>query len=256
MPSDIRTEEFDVLIWEISSTPHRQLLNALGTTNPVIATFPDCPAVVAFLHDRGVSHAAKDGVLATILRAHAQDKDPRWRSVLLAAFWPGLDSLHVRRAHWDQDPDEVWQDLITTFLEVLCRLDPTRRTDRFAQKIINDTIHRLHDRYQRRWRLEEPESLVPPRELPHQSDVRAEPVRLDACIDLHDLQERGAAQLRQHLAAGTIDDLDLEILIQTRLHGVTVADLAARLGITFDCAKKRRQRAEAAIRGSQPVEAP
>ncbi len=256
MPSIIRPEELDVLIWEISSTPHTRLLTALAAAEPAVARFGDCPALVAFLHTPGGSRSDKDDVIAALVRAHASGRDPGWRSVLLAAFWPGLENLFSRRTQWDQDPDEVWQDLVVTFLDVLCRLDPAKRSDRFAQKIVNDTIHRLHDRYQRRWRLEEPESLVPPRELPHPSDLRAEPVRLDACIDLHDLQERGAAVLRRHFDAGTIDELDLEILIKTRLHGVTVADLAAHLGITFDCAKKRRQRAEAAIRASQLVEAP
>lgn len=256
MPSIIRPEELDVLLWEISSTPHTRLLLDLGLAEPAVARCADCRSLVAFLHGSGHGRTEKDLVIAAIVRAHARDRDPRWRSVLLAAFWPGLESLLVRRSHWDQDPDEVWQDLVITFLEVLCRLDPAKRGDRFAQKIINDTAHRLHDRYERRWRLEAPETAMPATEMPRRSDPSSAPERLDACIDLRDLQERGEAMLRRHRDAGTIDDVDLAILVGTRLQGLTVADMAGRLGMTFDCAKKRRQRAEAAIRATGLAGAP
>jgi hypothetical protein len=256
MPSIIRPEELDVLIWEISSTPHTRLLLDLGRAEPAVARFADCRALVAFFHGAGGNHADKDLVLAAIVRAHARDRDPRWRSVLLAAFWPGLESLLVRRSHWDQDPDEVWQDLMITFLEVLCRLDPAKRSDRFAQKIVNDTAHRLHDRYERRWRLQAPETAMSMKELPRRADPRCTPERLDASIDLRELQERGTALLQRHREAGTIDDTDMAILVGTRLQGLTVADMAGRLGMTFDCAKKRRQRAEASIRAIGQVGAP
>jgi hypothetical protein len=45
-------------------------------------------------------------------------------------------------------------------------------------------------------------------------------------------------------------------LTGTRLQDRTVAEMAGQLGITCSCAKKRRQRAELAIRNALSVEAP
>ena len=65
----------------------------------------------------------KDEVLRPILPAHAEDEDPRWRTILLAIFWPGLESIHFRKTRLGSDPDERWQTIVWTFLQVFCRID-------------------------------------------------------------------------------------------------------------------------------------
>ncbi len=64
-----------------------------------------------------------------------------------------------------------------------------------------------------------------------------------ARIELREAQER----LREHLNAGRITEADFLLLIGTRVYGKSVADCARETGLDYQVAKKRRQRAEAAI---------
>ncbi|HHK41311.1 MAG TPA: hypothetical protein ENJ50_02735 [Planctomycetaceae bacterium] len=54
-------------------------------------------------------------------------------------------------------------------------------------------------------------------------------------------------RLREHVAAGRIAEVDLHLLVGTRLDGKGIRQCASELGISYEAAKKRRQRAEAAV---------
>jgi hypothetical protein len=67
-------------------------------------------------------------------------------------------------------------------------------------------------------------------------------------IDLREVHENEIERLRQHMNAGRITEADFLLLVGTRVYGKSVADYAREAGMTYQVAKKRRQRAEAAIR--------
>lgn len=231
---------------EILDDEYQELLVGLGKEHPFLRGFADWGDVVAFMRSGPSRDPAKDAVLLPILRAHARDRDPRWRTILLVIFWPALESILRQKRHWDTDPDELWANIVWIFLQVVCRLDPSRRASRLSQKLFNDTVHRLHDEYRRAWSRAKREFAATPDEV----DAIAGGIEWTgfAGIDLRDAQEHAIARLRQHADAGRISEADYLLLAGTRVYGRSVTDYAREAGLDYQVAKKRRQRAEAAIR--------
>lgn len=188
----------------------------------------------------------KDEVLRPIFAAHATGQDPLWRTVLLVIFWPGLESIHYQKRNWESDPEERWQDIVWTFFQVLCRIDVTRRPSRLVQKVFNDTVHHLHDEYRRNWDRASIEVSAETEEL---VTVAAGPKTEPLVMFLQrEEQETEIRRLREHLKAGRINEVDFHLVVGSRLYGKKIPDLARELGLAYQAAKKRRQRAEDAIR--------
>jgi hypothetical protein len=201
--------------------------------------------VIAFMR-RGTSRdLRKDQILRPIFEAHAEDEDPRWRAVLLAIFWPALGSIHFQKRHWDTDPDELWQSIVWIFLQVLCRVDVKRRPDRLVQKVFNDTVHRLCAEYRRVWNRADREVYPEPGQVEAMADLKGVDL---AEIDRRREQEAELKRLREHLDAGRISEADFFLILGTRVYGRSIPDHARGTGLNPEAAKKRRQRAEAAIR--------
>lgn len=236
------------LLSEIDGRMFRPLLQEITRTNAAFAAYPTWGAVATALNANHLSVADEDALLTPLVLAYARTAEERWATILCGVSFRWLVASHARRARWHDDADEVWQELMVAFLDVCRRVAKRGQIGRIRHQVLCQTQHRLHDACARRWRLEAPEVVTAGAELPERSDPREEPRRRDARLDLRDLQERGTAQYHQQQAAGIIDTLDVAILVGTRLHGRTVAEEAARLGIGVECAKKRRQRAEAALR--------
>ena len=231
---------------ELRNEQCRKLLRWLQRQEPFLRQFRTWADVIAFMRNGTSTDSRKDEVLRPIFEVHAQKGDPRWRAILLAIFWPGLESIHAQKRHWDADPDERWQNVVWTFLHVLCRIDVRRRPDRLVQKVYNDTVHHLYDDYRRAWDRTNQE-------------VQANPEEIDALvggvegIDVAGIERREAQaieieRLREPMNAGWITEADYLLLIGTRVYGTSVADYARARGVAYQVAKKRRQRAEAAIR--------
>lgn len=231
---------------ELRGSAYQALLNKLQVTQLFLRRFRTWADVIAFMRDGSSTDPRKDEILRPIFEAHAQDEDPRWRTILLVIFWPGLESIHFQKRGWDPDPEERWQNIIWTFLQVLCRIDVRRRPERLVQKVYNDTIHRLHDEYRRAWERAEREVAAGPEEIEALAGGTA---GIDTSgIELREAQEKEIARLRQHMQAGRITEADFLLLVGTRVYGQSVADYARGAGLDYQVVKKRRQRAEAAIR--------
>ena len=197
---------------------------------------------------RGTSRdPAKDAILLPIFEVHAADQDPRWRTILLVIFWPALESIHRRKRHWDDDADELWANVVWTFLRTVCRLDPARRRDRLVQKVFNDTVHHLHDDYRRAWDHTDRQFATDPDELAAMRTVAEE--RETVAAELRAEQEARITHLRSHRDAGRISEADFLLLVGTRVYGQSLADCARKAGLSYEAAKKRHQRAIKAIGG-------
>ncbi len=231
---------------ELRGSAYQALLNKLQGTHLFFRRFRTWADIVAFMRDGTSTDPRKDEILRPIFEAHTQDGDPRWRTVLLVIFWPGLESLHFQKRGWDPDPDERWQNLIWTFLQVLCRIDVRRRPDRLVQKVYNDTVHRLHDEYRRVWERADREVTADSQQI---ETLAGGTAGIDTSgIELREAQENEIERLRQHMEAGRITEADFLLLVGTRVYGQSVADYARGAGLNYQVAKKRRQRAEAAVR--------
>jgi hypothetical protein len=241
-----RDRDRERLEQELQTSEYQRLLRRLQKKEPFLRQFGTWTEVIAFMRNGTSTDPRKDEVLRPIFAAHAGDEDPRWRAVLLAIFWPGLESIHFQKRGWDADPDERWQNITWTFLQVLCRIDVTRRPDRLVQKVFNDTVHHLHDEYRRAWNRTNREFTAEPEEI----DALAGGVEgIDfAAVELREAQEIEINRLREHLNAGRITEADFLLLVGTRVYGQSIADYAREAGLDYQVAKKRRQRAEAVIR--------
>ncbi|MDP6113782.1 MAG: hypothetical protein QGG53_18135, partial [Planctomycetota bacterium] len=67
-------------------------------------------------------------------------------------------------------------------------------------------------------------------------------------IDFRERQENAIESLRAHAKAGRINKSDLQLIVATRVNGQSLADYSCEEGLSYETAKKRRQRAEAEIR--------
>lgn len=235
---------------QLETKEYEGLLFGLQDHEPFLQQFSTWADVLAFMRQGSSQDPSKDVVLRAILAAHEADGDHRWRSILLAVFWPGLSSIHFRKRPWDMDdPDELWQRIFWAFHQSVCRIDLARRRDRLVQWIYNSTIHRLHDDYRRDWIHAEREIATDPDEMSNLAGA-IDGVDLD-WVDLRDMHRRELARLQAHLDAGRITEADFLLLVGTRLYGQSIAEYARDAGLKTEAAKKRRQRAEAAIRSHE-----
>lgn len=232
---------------ELETSGYQRLLRGLQRRNPFLRQFRTWADVIAFMQKGTSRDPCKDEILRPIFQAHGIDEDPRWRTILLVIFWPGLLSIHWKKHFWDRDPEELWQNIVWTFLKILCQIDVKRRPDRLVQKVINDTAHHLHDEYRCIWDSANGEFAVDPKVLEALSGgVDVNPT---AGIELCEAQDLEIRRLRGHLEGGRITEADYLLLVGTRVYGKPVADYAREKGLAYQAVKKRRQRVEAAIRG-------
>jgi hypothetical protein len=241
---------------EIQGTEYQALLQELQRRHHFLRQFCTWCEIIAYMRKGTSQDPQKDQVLRPIFQAHAEDQDPRWRMILLTIFWPGLESIHFKKYRWDPVyPDELWSNIVWTFIQVVCRLDVKQRPARLVQKIYNDTVHHLHDEYRRIWNRAEREKSV------EQEDIQSliEKRELEAlagkneCINfatlaLQEAREIEIKRLRAHRDAGRISDADFLLLVGTRVYGRPIVDYARDIGLNYQLVKKRWQRAEAAIR--------
>ena len=254
-----RERDRERLEQELETSEYQWLLLDLHRRNPSTRHFGTWGDLIPFMRKGTSTDPLKDEVLRAIFQAHAENVDPRLRTILLVIFWPGLESIHWKKRSWDRDPDERWQNIVWTFLQVVCRVDVKRRSDRLASKVINDTFHHLHDEYRRIWDRTEHETSVEREELEAFVDtdelnaaLAGEVVGVNfAALELHETQAIVIRCLREHLDAGRITEADYLLLVGTRVYGKQVVDYAREMGLAYQVAKKRRQRAEAAIRRFQ-----
>lgn len=234
LEQEIQTEEYQVLLADLQG--QAQILQRFSTWADVIQ----------FMRSGFSQDPRKDEILRPIFMSHADETDPRWRAILMTIFWPALKSIHAKKRHWDDDPDELWSNIVWTFLKVICRVNVKRRPDRLVQKVYCETVHHLYDEYKRIWKRSKREPAQGASEIEALAGA-VDGIDFDA-IDLRRAHERKVMRLRAHLDAGRISEADFLLLVGTRLYGQSIAEYASGAGLKTETTKKRRQRAEAAIR--------
>jgi hypothetical protein len=158
-------------------------------------------------------------------------------------FWPGLLSIHRKKQHWDANPDDLLQNIIWAFFKAVCRIDVDRRKHGLVQKIYNDTCHFLYDEYRHEW---DRERAYDPKVLMEIAGGAAD-IGF-AIVERRIDQDMEISRLKELLQKGLIREVDLHLIVGTRIYGERLTDAAEKLGLNYQAAKKRRQRAEAKIR--------
>ena len=91
MASATRDRDREWLKRELQTCEYRDLLRNLQRAEPFLRQFGTWADVIAFMRTGTSTDPRKDEVLRPIFRAHGEDQDPRWRTILLAVFWPLLE---------------------------------------------------------------------------------------------------------------------------------------------------------------------
>lgn len=233
--------EYARLNLEIQGEEYRTLLQKLKEKAEFLRRFDTWADVVAFMRDSEANDQLTDEVVRPVFKMHEESGDRRWRTILLVIFWPGLESIHWRKRGWDPDIEERWQNLVWTFLQVVCRIDVRRRPDRLVQKVINDTIHYLHDEYREIWRIKNHEIL-------HENSEKETSNRKSECSPQENMRLDWVRKLQAYVQEGRINEADFILIVGTRIYGKPLTDYARECGLNYQAISKRRRRAEATIR--------
>jgi len=241
-----RDRERECLEREINGESYQTMLRGLQTKEPLFKRFEFWGCVVKFMQDDSSPEASKDNVIRCILRAHQEDRDPRWRTILLVILWPILEAVYFKKRKWDHDLDDLWQNLVWMFLNVISRLKLENRSHNLARKIINDTAHRLHDEYKRLWKRSELEDPTD-REKLEEVAAGVEGMEFKA-FEIREEQKAEIKKLRSYREAGVITEADFMLLVATRVYGQRLIDYARKAGVPYEYARRRRLQVEDKIR--------
>jgi DNA-directed RNA polymerase specialized sigma24 family protein len=197
---------------------------------PALAGLASFDALRAELHDERVPPERKDARLAALLRLVVHYGDGPAEAVL-ALMVPGMRG-HVRRFAPGLDPDEAWAAITSDLCERIGRYAPNPPTEKVASNLLwpatNAMITVLNT--ERAWAK---------RTGPLGQHATREPAPGGA----DDLTAE--TLLGDAVAAGVLSPLDAALIDATYLHGLPVKDAALLLGVGYEAAKKRRQRARA-----------
>ncbi len=185
-----------------------------------------------------------DAILRAIFERHREDGDPAWRTILLLLHWHVLEIIWSRARRLDDDGEARWANVLWAFLKAVCRLDVRQRPEGIARKIFNDTCHDLRALYRReRFRAG----------APWPEDDDGNPIDIadwdrgfaefDKAQDRADLLRR-LDQLRR---SGHLPEVDYLLLVGTEVYNRSLQECANETGLSYEAAKKRRQRAKGAI---------
>jgi hypothetical protein len=186
----------------------------------------------------------KEVVLRAILGEHVRDRDDRWRTILLLFFWPGLRSLQRKKAQWDSESERFWQNIVLAFLDVVFSLDLRATRMHPVSAIHWGTYHALYRLCESQWKRDKVEICT---------DAEFIQVHFisDRARTVTDNQAGSEEELRRHLGSGRISEVEFRLLLGTYVYGYDLRECAEGVGLTYEAAKKRRQRVLARLRDTQ-----
>lgn len=184
------------------------------------------------LLDRGVPNAEKDALLAALIcRCQRNPDDGQARTAVIVCLLPGLRSI-VRRYQDILGRSDAWAEVVSSLYVLAHAYDLARRPERVAANLLWDCTNRLLRcvRQERAWRdhndLGFSVNCFVSRSSPISESWLPDP-------------------LGEGASHGILDSIDVALIAATRLTGVALADAGSLLGLSYEAAKKRRQRAEA-----------
>jgi DNA-directed RNA polymerase specialized sigma24 family protein len=204
------------------------------TRRSALAPFAEPGAVVAFLSDASGDLDQKDNLLATLVTMAQEDAAGDLAMALLwLGLWRGLDGVFRRQQRRGVPPEDLLSSLSAAFTLVVHRLDIDRVT-RVAATLLRNTERRVL--YERE-RQAVSDSTV---ELTSTGEF-------DACAEDAQLLEPDIARLRQWLTT-VVGQGDAALLLRVIVLGDSYREAAAELGLSYENARKRTQRALARTR--------
>jgi DNA-directed RNA polymerase specialized sigma24 family protein len=214
-------------------------LRSWAVSEAVLVRFDAPDRLIQFLWDKRALPAEKDRILAALLRL-ARTESSAGRMVLQAML-PALKVLAAEFLRRDPDResepalerDELWQVLFVAMLERIKTYPLDDRPRKIAANLRWDTKHAVLPELDR--------ARSAHHDLP--KDEPLEPVAESPRYAAEDVE----APLRRAVAAREISQADADLLLWVDVDGVPLRLAAKRLGISYNAAKHRRQRARRAL---------
>ena len=222
--------------WEVLARGRLRLeLRAWSAHEVALARFETPDRLIGFLWDKREPSEEKDRVLLALLRLARREASAS--RVVLQAMLPGLKTLaaamlkrHPEHGDPALDREELWQVLFVEMLERIKTYPLKRRPGSVAANLILDVKHAVLAEAQR--------ARATAGELPLDAPLEADEQALRPRPGV-DVEE----PLRRAVAAKAITAADAELLLLVDVDGVSLREAAGRLGLSYNLARIRRQRA-------------
>jgi hypothetical protein len=184
----------------------------------------DYAEVRRLLLERGWPHEQKDALLLALI--HHATTDTEAAVCVTACLYPGLSRI-AHRYYDILDHDDVWAALAEALIRRLRTCNPDRPHRFVAANLLREAARDLRRlvRLERLWRDHVRLDEQPVVERTSPAEV---PIERDSLAD-----------------RGQFTALDVALIRATRIGGLTLHEASALLGLSYEAAKKRRQRAEA-----------
>jgi hypothetical protein len=195
------------------------------------------------IEERGLAHfAGLRELLAVLHSAPAAETDEPLLALLgiarhdrlagrtlLQVLLPALKTQAERIVYPARRRDEVWELLLFHAWQAICCY-PLNRRRRVAANLVLQVLHETTRELDRDASRAGHADLAPLLQRQTTSEEEAE------CV------------VAAAVSAGVISEYDCELILRSRVDGVRLRLLASVLGVSYTALRKRRQRAEAALR--------
>jgi DNA-directed RNA polymerase specialized sigma24 family protein len=192
---------------------------------PALRPFPDPAAVLRFLR-RSAPGEQQDGVLRALVSCASED--PAAGRLVLQALLPGLKRVSARLLVDARDREELWSVLLESAWQRIRRYPIDRRPRRVAANVLLDAMHDAVAAHRRAVRDRAELDVVPARSSLARPEV-------DSDVE---------ALLARAVRAGALTAPEAELILQTRVDGVSLVSIARSQGVAYDALRVRRRRAE------------
>jgi len=239
------------LVSSVGSRPAETQFQVLRGSKPALSRFDSAEGLLAYLAAVDGDLDEKDQIYAALVRA--VQVRARWSKLATAliwcGLWPGLDRIYRRQAAtFRRAPDELVQEISLAFSKLLSGLD-LARVRRVAATLVRSTERELLAE-RRRQRAEERRRAEPEASV---ADDESETVDLAAAAGGQPAAPTPGPSFPGEIAAlrarlGPMTGADTDLLLAVVVLGADQREVAAQLGLSYEAARKRFQRAVAGLR--------
>ncbi len=226
----------------LQSTTHmtfRTRFKAIQVAQPRLHSFPDPGGLLDRLHAPGGDPAEKNQILRALITA-AQNRSPEADAaviLLLLALWPGMDAVRGRLRRHVTDPDELASELLAR-ATLAIRIMDLSVVNRIAATLLMN-LERDITRALGPGRREAP-GACPAEDMA--DFCREGPMFMPLAID------HQVARVRVHEIIANRIGTHSDLVMAVAVDGFTEREAAEQLGISYDAARKRYQRALGRLR--------
>lgn len=237
---------------ELKSQTQQDEFGRLKERHPSLESFRTPQELIEFLEPGG-DHEEKDKALTILINEYGGESPSRVAgTILILTFFPVLKNIYFARCAGYQDNEELICTLQCCFLEAARDYPLDKRPRKIAANLKFLTLRSFFDaqtslgesdELQKRL-LDEAEKYRPDAEQLSESYPGIAP----AAATNGESAEMTIRNYRVFVDAGIVEEIDFELIVKTRIYDRELREVANELGLDYAVARKRRYRAEQAMK--------